>query len=134
MTCPTRSLKLQSLGTPIKIFKGSLMAKCAAYARTTNEPCFAKALRNGRCRLHGGLSTGPKTSEGKAKISEATKQRMASGQKELAKAGFQRWLNNGGRKHLVECAERRKLMKRMKRSFDVWLSRKRQLTASANEG
>jgi hypothetical protein len=26
------------------------------------------AMRNGRCRLHGGLSTGPKTSEGLKRI------------------------------------------------------------------
>jgi hypothetical protein len=27
--------------------------------------------KNGRCRLHGGASTGPKTNEGRARISEA---------------------------------------------------------------
>lgn len=80
---------------------------CKAFARSTGQPCKLRALRNGRCRLHGGLSTGPRTPQGKAKVSEATKQRMASGQTELAKAGFQRWLNNGGRKYLQECAERR---------------------------
>lgn len=31
-----------------------------------------------RCRLHGGLSTGPKTAEGKAKIAEAQKKRWAT--------------------------------------------------------
>ena len=39
--------------------------KCGAYARSTGKPCQAKALANGRCRLHGGMSTGPKTAEGK---------------------------------------------------------------------
>ena len=29
--------------------------------------CVAKGLRNGRCRHHGGLSTGPRTPEGKAR-------------------------------------------------------------------
>ncbi len=33
---------------------------------------------NSRCRLHGGLSTGPRTDEGKARISEAQKRRWAS--------------------------------------------------------
>ena len=41
--------------------------KCGAFARSTGQPCRMKALANGRCRLHGGLSTGPKTVEGKAK-------------------------------------------------------------------
>lgn len=31
-------------------------------------PCQCKALQNGRCKFHGGLSTGPKTPEGKAKV------------------------------------------------------------------
>jgi len=41
--------------------------ECGAYARSTRLPCRAKALKNGRCKLHGGLSTGPKTQKGKLK-------------------------------------------------------------------
>jgi hypothetical protein len=41
--------------------------RCGAYARSTGSPCKAQALANGRCRNHGGMSTGPKTSAGKAK-------------------------------------------------------------------
>jgi hypothetical protein len=33
-----------------------------------------KALANGRCRLHGGLSTGPKTEEGKERALANLKQ------------------------------------------------------------
>ena len=36
-----------------------------AYARSTGAPCQAKALPNGKCKLHGGLSTGAKTIEGR---------------------------------------------------------------------
>lgn len=36
-----------------------------------------------RCRFHGGLSTGPKTAEGKARIAAATRQRMQE-RKQLA--------------------------------------------------
>ena len=93
------------------------MARCGAYARSTEAPCRAKGLANGRCRNHGGLSTGPKTPEGKAKIAEATKQRMANGQSELAKDGFQRWLNNGGREILRRKALRRGLIKRIEMSY-----------------
>ena len=87
---------------------------CGAYARSTGKPCRCKALRNGRCKLHGGLSTGPKTPEGKAKIAQATKHRMANGQLELAKEGFQRWLANGGRERLSRLAIRRNQLKRMR--------------------
>ena len=41
-------------------------------ARTRNgTPCRAPAMKNGRCRLHGGKSTGPRTKEGIEKIREA---------------------------------------------------------------
>jgi hypothetical protein len=33
---------------------------CGAKARSTSKPCRGSAMKNGRCRLHGGLSTGPK--------------------------------------------------------------------------
>ncbi|TLS66570.1 hypothetical protein FEF65_10055 [Mariprofundus erugo] len=31
---------------------------CGAHARTTGKPCRQPAMANGRCRLHGGKSTG----------------------------------------------------------------------------
>jgi hypothetical protein len=49
--------------------------RCGAHARSTGEPCEAKAMRNGRCRLHGGLSTGPKTERGRRAVSESVKRR-----------------------------------------------------------
>lgn len=66
--------------------------KCGAYARSTGKPCQAGALRNGRCRNHGGLSTGPKSLEGRRAVAEATQSRMHSGQQEKALEGFYRWL------------------------------------------
>ncbi len=38
--------------------------KCLAKTRK-GSPCQCLALANGRCRFHGGLSTGPKTREGR---------------------------------------------------------------------
>ncbi|MEX1313818.1 MAG: HGGxSTG domain-containing protein [Desulfotignum sp.] len=32
--------------------------RCGAYSRRTGKPCRQPAMANGRCRLHGGLSTG----------------------------------------------------------------------------
>src|ERR1700681_2501907 len=37
--------------------------RCGAKNRRRTA-CGCPAMRNGRCRLHGGLSTGPKTAEG----------------------------------------------------------------------
>jgi hypothetical protein len=38
-------------------------ARCGAKTRQ-GTPCRAPGMRNGRCRLHGGASTGPRTAEG----------------------------------------------------------------------
>ena len=81
--------------------------KCEAHARSTGLPCQAKALTNGRCKNHGGMSTGPRTDEGKKAIGAATAKRMASGQKERAKEGFLAWLNAGGREYLSDLAKQR---------------------------
>ena len=45
--------------------------RCGAKTRQ-GSPCKRPAnKRDGRCRLHGGQSTGPKTAEGRAKIAAA---------------------------------------------------------------
>ena len=90
--------------------KGAVMTqklKCGAHARSTGQPCKAKALANGRCKNHGGMSTGPKTPEGRQAIAQATRQRMASGQRERAVEGFYRWLHDGGRDYLSSLAKER---------------------------
>ena len=81
--------------------------KCGAHARSTGQPCQAKALANGRCKNHGGMSTGPKTQEGRQAIAQATRKRMASGQQERALEGFYRWLHDGGRDYLSSLAKLR---------------------------
>jgi hypothetical protein len=90
---------------------------CGAHARSTGQPCKAMALTNGRCKNHGGMSTGPRTAEGKRAIAEATAHRMASGQQEKALAGLRAWLDEGGRKYLSDRHKarfkRRQWLKRM---------------------
>ena len=81
---------------------------CGAHARSTGNPCQAKALANGRCKNHGGMSTGPKTLQGRQAIAQATRQRMASGQRERALEGFYRWLEGGGREILSNRAKRQR--------------------------
>jgi hypothetical protein len=41
--------------------------RCGARTRA-GTPCRAAAMPNGRCRMHGGPSTGPRTEAGKAAI------------------------------------------------------------------
>jgi hypothetical protein len=48
----------------------SLARRCGAKNRR-GTPCQCPAMANGRCRLHGGLSTGPKTLSGIERIQRA---------------------------------------------------------------
>ena len=44
--------------------------KCGAKSKTNHHlPCRLRALSNGRCRFHGGKSTGP-TEEGRKRLAE----------------------------------------------------------------
>src|SRR4051812_14637217 len=46
--------------------------RCGAKARTRDgAPCRNAAMKNGRCRMHGGMSTGPRTPEGRERIRRA---------------------------------------------------------------
>lgn len=88
---------------------------CGAYARSTGNPCQAKAMLNGRCKNHGGMSTGPKTTLGRKAIAEATRQRMAAGQRKKALKGFYGWLESGGRELLSRLAKARERRRRWRR-------------------
>lgn len=44
--------------------------RCGAKSRL-GHPCRQPAMKNGRCRLHGGKSTGPKTAKGKERSRRA---------------------------------------------------------------
>ena len=52
----------------------NLAPRCGAKTRL-GCPCKGPAMANGRCRMHGGASTGPKTAEGKARIAAAQSRR-----------------------------------------------------------
>ena len=92
-----------------------LKTQCGAYARSTGNPCRAKALANGRCKNHGGMSTGPNTQEGRQAVAHAARKRMASGGRARVLAGFYRWLEGGGREVLSRLAKNREKRKRWKR-------------------
>jgi hypothetical protein len=72
-TSPTPSLlphrrgRLRNGATP-----GDFLAAPRCGARTRSGDCCRQpAMRNGRCRMHGGLSTGPRTAEGRARCAAA---------------------------------------------------------------
>jgi hypothetical protein len=48
----------------------NLAPRCGAKTRA-GCPCQAPAMANGRCRMHGGASTGPRTEAGRARIRAA---------------------------------------------------------------
>lgn len=53
-----------------KTRKGIPCKASAVWHRTENKPV------NGRCRFHGGLSTGPKTTDGKERVKAASSRGM----------------------------------------------------------
>lgn len=46
---------MRKTGKPMQLFNAP---RCGAHARRTGKPCMAPAMKNGRCRMHGGKSTG----------------------------------------------------------------------------
>jgi hypothetical protein len=47
---------------------------CGAFARSTGTQCQRQGLANGRCRNHGGLSSGPQTELGRKRALANLKQ------------------------------------------------------------
>lgn len=61
---------------------------CGAKTRK-GTPCRARCVEGReRCRMHGGLSTGAKTAEGRARIVESNRRRAQVRRAALAKCGF----------------------------------------------
>ena len=57
---------------PYKRARRQKWQACGAYARRTGKPCKAPGTGGGgRCKQHGGLSTGPKTPEGRHRCGQA---------------------------------------------------------------
>lgn len=60
---------------------------CGASLGSDGAACKKTALANGRCRLHGGKSTGPRTAEGRARIAAAQRLRWQRVAQALAQFG-----------------------------------------------
>jgi hypothetical protein len=46
------------------LIKANAAPRCGARCKRTGKSCRAAAMPNGRCKVHGGKSTGPRTPEG----------------------------------------------------------------------
>src|SRR5262245_53050443 len=46
------------------LLKANAAPRCGARSKRTGKPCRGAAMPNGRCKFHGGKSTGPRTMEG----------------------------------------------------------------------
>jgi len=46
------------------LLKANAAPRCGAHSKRTGKPCRGAAMPNGRCKFHGGKSTGPRTPEG----------------------------------------------------------------------
>ena len=69
----TRKRKI-SVTPELPVVTSRRPVRCAATTRT-GRPCARKAMDNGRCRNHGGMSSGPKTDAGRMRIADAQKRR-----------------------------------------------------------
>jgi hypothetical protein len=54
---------------PAEMYKGDNPNLCNARTKSGHY-CRSLALSSGRCKWHGGMSTGPRTSEGRAKVTK----------------------------------------------------------------
>lgn len=60
--------------TDFRPFPDELRGMCCGAKTRAGTPCKMQGLfRSGRCKLHGGLSTGPKSAVGKAKSAQNAK-------------------------------------------------------------
>jgi hypothetical protein len=55
---------MEKTGNAMRLAAMQAAPRCGAYARTTGEPCKGPAMRNGRCRMHGG-NAGRKPTHGR---------------------------------------------------------------------
>jgi hypothetical protein len=46
------------------LLRANAAPRCGARSKRTGKPCRGAAMPNGRCKFHGGKSTGPRTPEG----------------------------------------------------------------------
>ena len=105
----TYQSEVTELGTEIRPAR----PRCNAKAKQTGGPCGAPAMGNGKCRVHGGLSTGAKSIAGKIRVL----------------AGL--WQYAGCRKNLLAVALAFEEDRAPKKAFDRLMANNSPHTASA---
>ena len=78
--------------------------RCGAKNRR-GTPCQAPAMRNGRCRLHGGKSTGPRTPEGLERMRKAKTKHGLYAAEAIAHRQMVNMMLRKSREHLKHLAE-----------------------------
>ena len=84
----------------------STAPRCGARRKSDGQPCQAPAMANGRCRLHGGKSTGPRTPEGRARAAAANYKHGYYTKEAIAERARARIIQLFARYGLQELAER----------------------------
>jgi hypothetical protein len=90
----------------VETFPRSARPRCGAKTKA-GTACQAQALKNGRCPLHGGLSTGPNTPGGKAKRAEIARAHMSKMWDRWRVEGRNQNLTEEGRRRIGEAQKRR---------------------------
>jgi hypothetical protein len=78
--------------------------RCLAKTRR-GTLCQCPAMKNGRCKLHGGLSTGPKTAEGLERIRQSRTIHGRYSKAARAERQYFRWLEQQYRQALTQIEE-----------------------------
>ncbi len=60
--------------------KAARLRRCGAKRKRDGGPCIARPLASGRCKVHGGMSTGPRMPEGRARAMANLRQHRGGGQ------------------------------------------------------
>src|SRR5262245_59871595 len=82
---------VRTASKPRKVSRGS---RCGAWARSRGRACHGWKMPNGRCRVHGGKSTGARTLEGRARLSEKAKAEWRTWREERSLPEDWRWIDS----------------------------------------
>ncbi len=76
---------------------------CGAKSKRTGLSCRQPSMKNGRCRLHGGKSTGPKTLEGLLRIKKSKTKHSYYSKEAIQERKNIRNLINKSKLHVEKC-------------------------------
>jgi len=86
----------------VKKNEGLPLVLCGAKSKRTGKSCRQPAMKNGKCRLHGGKSSGPKTRKGRDRIKIANTKHGLYRRASISERKFIRELLLKGENSLIE--------------------------------